>query len=95
MIYAGAIAATAGIFIVDLQLPLAFSVGILYVLVIVLGLWTTWQAYPMVAAAVATALLIVDVIVGWFPTLPAFIFVNRPLMVLVFIATATLVTRFR
>ena len=95
MIYAGAIAATAGIFIVDLQLPLAFSVGILYVLVIVLGLWTTWQAYPMVAAAVATALLIVDVIVGWFPTPPAFIFVNRPLMVLVFIATATLVTRFR
>ena len=41
MIYAGAIAATAGIFIVELQLPLAFSVGILYVLVIVLGLWTT------------------------------------------------------
>ena len=95
MIYAGAIAATAGIFIVDLQQPLAFSVGILYVLVIVLGLWTTWQAYPMVAAAVATALLIVDVIVGWFPAPPAFIFVNRPLMVLVFIATATLVTRFR
>ena len=95
LIYAGAIAATAGIFIVDLQQPLVYAVGILYVLVILLGLWIEWQAYPIVAAVVATILLIVDVIVGWSAAPPPFTFVNRPLMALVFIATATLVTRFK
>ena len=95
LLYAFAIAATVGIFVADLREPLPFSIGILYVLVIVLGLWVSWQPYPIVAATIATALLIVDVIVGWFPSPPAFIFVNRPLMALVFIATATLVMRFR
>jgi PAS domain S-box-containing protein len=37
----------------------------------------------------------VDVIVGWFQAPPPFIFINRPLMALVFIATATLVMRFK
>ena len=30
------------------------TVGILYVLVILVGLWTTWRPYPIVAAVVAT-----------------------------------------
>ncbi|MBF8301660.1 MAG: hypothetical protein HW394_2030 [Acidobacteria bacterium] len=94
LLYAGAIAATAGIFIVDLYQPLGNILGILYVLVILLGLGTSWQAYPMVAAMVATLLLIVDVIVGWSPDAPPFVFLNRPLMALVFMGTATLVTRF-
>ena len=79
----------------DLQLPLVYAIGILYVLVILAGLWTTWQAYPIVAALVSTFLLIVDVVVGWTPEAPRFIFVNRPLMALVFVATATLVTHFK
>lgn len=65
---------------VNLQQPLVYAVGILYVLVILGGLWTTWQAYPIVAAVVATTLLIVDAIVGWSPDAPRFIFVNRPLI---------------
>ncbi len=95
MIHAGALAATAAIFLIDVQQPLVYAVGILYVLVIVMGLWTSWYGYPIVAAAVATTLLIVDAIVGWEPDAPAFIFVNRPLMALVFVATATLVMRFQ
>ena len=95
LIYAIGLAATAAIFIVDIELPLVYDVGILYVPVILLGLWASWQAYPIVAAVTATALLIVDVIVGWSPAPPAFIFVNRPLMALVFIAAAVLVMRFK
>jgi PAS domain S-box-containing protein len=91
LIHVGALAATLGIFIVDLQQPLDYAIGILYVLVILAGLWTTWQAYPIVAALISTSLLIVDAIVGWSADAPAFIFVNRPLMALVFVATATLV----
>jgi PAS domain S-box-containing protein len=92
LIHLGALAATIGIFLVDLQQPLVYGVGILYVLVILAGLWTTWQPYPIVAALVSTSLLIIDAVVGWSPEAPGFIFVNRPLMALVFVATATLVT---
>jgi PAS domain S-box-containing protein len=95
LIYGAGLTATAAIFVVDIQQPLVYAVGILYVLVILLGLWTSWQAYPIVAAVTATALLIVDVIVGWVPAPPPFIFVNRPLMALVFIAAAVLVMHFR
>ena len=94
LIYATGLATTAAIFIVDIELPLVYDVGILYVPVILLGLWASWQAYPIVAAVTATSLLIVDVIVGWSPAPPTFVFVNRPLMALVFIAAAVLVMRF-
>ena len=80
---------------VDLQQAPGYAVGMLYVLVILLGLWTAWQAFPIVAATVATMLLIVDVMVGWSPAPPPFVFVNRPLMALVFIATATFVMHFK
>ena len=95
LFYAAAAAASAGIFIVDLQQPLVYAVGILYVLVIVLGLWIAWPGYPLVAAAVATTLLIVDTVAGWSPVPPPFIFINRPLMALVFVGTAALVMRFK
>ena len=95
LIHAGALVATIGIFIVGLQLPLVYDVGILYVLIILVGLWTTWRPYPIVAAVVATTLLIIDAIVGWDVEAPSFVFVNRPLMVLVFTAAATLVMHSR
>ena len=95
VIHAGAIAATITIFLVDLQQPLVYAIGILYVLVILLGLWTSWYGYPIVAAVVATTLLIVDAIIGWTPEAPPFVFVNRPVMALVFVATATLVMHFK
>ncbi|MBI2186588.1 MAG: PAS domain S-box protein [Acidobacteria bacterium] len=93
--YAGALAATAAIFIADLQQPLGNAIGILYVLVILMGLWIRWVGYPFVAALVATGLLVVDVIVGWMAGVPEAVYVNYPLMVLVFVATATLVMHFR
>jgi len=95
LLYSAGLGATAAIFIIDIQLPLVYAIGILYVLVILLGLWISWPAYPIVAAVTATTLLIVDVIVGWAPAPPPFIFVNRPLTALVFMAAAVLVMRFK
>jgi PAS domain S-box-containing protein len=95
LLHAGALAAFLAIFAIDLREPLVYSTGILYVLVILLGLWSGWQAYPIVAAALATMLLVADVIAGWEdPPSPA-VFVNRPLMALVFVATAALVMHFK
>ena len=94
MIAAGVAMATA-IFFADLAQPLGNAIGILYILVIVVGLWTEWAPYPMVAALAATLLLIIDVVVGWTSSVPSSEFVNRPLMVLVFTSTAVLVTRFK
>ena len=95
LIHAGALVTAIAIFIVDLQQPLVYAVGILYVLIILVGLWTTWRPYPIVAAVVATTLLIIDAIAGWEAEAPPFVFVNRPLMVLVFTAAATLVMHSR
>ena len=38
-LYAAAVAGAAVVFLVDLQQPLGYAVGILYVLAILLGLW--------------------------------------------------------
>lgn len=95
LIHGVAVAAAAGIFVVDVQQPLVYDVGVLYVLVILLGLWTSWQAYAIVTAVAATTLLIADAVIGWALAPPAFIFVNRPLMVLVLVATAALVMHFK
>ena len=94
-IHLAGIALAALIFLVDVARPLGDAIGMLYVLVILLGLWTEWTAYALVAGIGATVLITADLIIGWSDTPPSFVFVNRPLMVLVFIATAVLVTRFR
>jgi PAS domain S-box-containing protein len=94
-VHAAAVAAAAIIFLLDLVRPIGESIGMLYVLVIVLGLWTEWTPYPLVAGVAATVLLAVDLAIGWTAAPPAYVFVNRPLMVLVFIATAVIVARFK
>ncbi len=92
-LYAGAVAGAAAVFLVDVQQPLGYAVSILYVPVILLGLWIEWKAYPIVAAVAATILLIIDVIVGWSADAPPGIFINGALVALVFMATAALVMR--
>lgn len=91
---AGLLLAT-GIFAIDAVQPIDGSVGVLYVLPVVLGLWTSWRAYPLVAALVATGLLILDTLADWTPTAPASTYVNRPVMTLAFVTTAVLVARFK
>jgi PAS domain S-box-containing protein len=94
-VYAAAAAAATAIFLVDVQQPLAYAVGILYVLVILLGLWIGWQAYAIVAAAVAVALLVADLAVGWSAEASPSVFINGLLMALLFVATAALVMHAR
>jgi two-component system CheB/CheR fusion protein len=95
IIYAGGIALAAVIFVIDIARPLEDAIGMLYVLVIVLGLWTEWPGYAHAAAIGATGLLILDVAVHGGNAMPPTVYVNRPLMVLVFLATAVLVARFK
>ena len=95
VVHAAGVAMAATIFVVDLWQPLGDTIGMLYILVIVLGLWTGWPPYPMAAALAATVLVTIDLAIGWMPDVPSSVFVNRPLMVLVFTSTAVLVTRFK
>lgn len=94
MIHAVGAALAAVIFIADLQAPIGTAVGMLYVLVVLLGLWTSWPWYAVTAAAVSTLLLAVDTVAGWQAGLPATVFFNRSLMASVFLVTGVLVTRF-
>jgi len=89
-----AAALTLTIFILDLSLPLGAVTGMLYIFVILLGLWIRWPIFPYVAAGAAWALLLFDTAVNWTEQRPTIIFFNRPLMTLMFFVTAALVMRY-
>jgi PAS domain S-box-containing protein len=79
---------------VDARLPLGVATGMLYVLVILFGLWVATPLYPIVAAASATALLVFDTVVDWSDPPPQSVFINRPLMTVIFWTAAMVVLRF-
>lgn len=82
------------IFSVDYEAPVGAAIGMLYVGVILLGLWTPWRAYPVVAAAVASVLVLIDLHGGWSADAPPGVVINHPVMILVFGITAVVVRRF-
>lgn len=84
----------AAIFLLDLLLPLGTIAGMLYIFVILIGLWVRAPHYPAAAAAASTALLMADTVLNWTEQPPAIIFFNRPLMVLIFWVTWGLVVRY-
>jgi PAS domain S-box-containing protein len=89
------IALGAAIFIADLTQPLGTSVAILYVIPILVGLWTTEPMFAIVAAAAATALTWIDI-----PLSPPgadlnVAFTNRAMVVLALWVTALLVVQRR
>src|SRR5688500_6106632 len=84
----------AGTFLLDLLLPLGTIAGMLYIFVILIGLWIRAPHYPAAAAATATVLLMADTALNWTEQPPAIIFFNRPLMVLIFWVTWGLVVRY-
>ncbi len=88
------IALAAIVFFVDVKVPIGSAIGMLYVGVILLGLWSPWRAYPLVAAAGCTVLAVADTAIGWSTDVPWAVFVNRPLMIAVFFITALVVRRF-
>jgi PAS domain S-box-containing protein len=94
MVHAGACALAGAIVVIDLQVPPDSAVGMLYVLVILLGLWSDWRWYPAVAAAGATALLAADAGIAWPEAVPPGVYLNRSLLVLLLAVTAGLVARF-
>ena len=82
------------IFALDLVLPLGAATGMLYVFVILLGLWIRSPHYPAIAAAVSMVLLMVDTALNWTEQPPTIIFFNRPLMVMIFWVTWWMVVRY-
>ena len=85
---------TVLIFLLDLVLPLGAATGMLYVFVILLGLWIRNPHFPALAAGLATVLLMVDTALNWTEQPPTIIFFNRPLMTLIFWVTWWIVVRY-
>jgi PAS domain S-box-containing protein len=82
------------ILVIDLQAQVGSAIGMLYVGVILLGLWSTWRPYPLVAAYGASALVLLDLYAGWDQHGAPGVLVNYLLMMLVFVITALVVRRF-
>jgi PAS domain S-box-containing protein len=89
----GGVLLALAIAVVDAELPLGVATGMLYVLIILLGLWVATPLYPVLAAAGSTGLLVVDTVIGWTDNPPQSVFVNRPLMTVMFWTTAMVVLR--
>jgi PAS domain S-box-containing protein len=89
-----AVLVTAVIFLLDLVLPLGATTGMLYVFVILLGLWIRNPHYPAYAAGAASLLLMADTAINWTEHPPSIIFFNRPLMTLIFWVTWWIVVRY-
>ena len=90
VVHTAAVLLTVAIFVLDLNRPAAEAIGMFYVLVIVLGIWTPWTPFPIVFGLIAAALNITDLLVE-----PNFVFVNRPLMMLSYVVAAGLVFGFK
>ena len=82
------------IFLTDAALPSSSVVGVLYVCVVLLGLWSPWGAYPTVAAVAASMLVLIDLVIAWPASTPWLALMNRLLMIGVFAITAVVVRRF-
>jgi PAS domain S-box-containing protein len=92
-----AMALGAGIFLIDITQPLGTSVAILYVAVILIGIWAPHPYFAVVAAAAGTALTWIDLPLS--PQAPVsnlrIAFLNRAMVVTVLWITALLVSRLR
>jgi len=82
------------IFVTDAALPSSSVVGVLYVCVVLLGLRSPWVAYPTVAAATASMLVLIDLVIAWPESTLWLALMNRLLMIGVFAITAVVVRRF-
>jgi PAS domain S-box-containing protein len=90
----GALLAGA-VFLVDLRTPLGAAPGMLYVLVILLGLWGRSFIYPVAAAAVSTMLILVGLAAGWDASPDTAVYFNGPAMTVILWVTAAVVVRFK
>jgi PAS domain S-box-containing protein len=93
VVIAGGVVLMLAIAVVDAELPLGIATAMLYVVVILLGLWVATPLYPVLAAAGATGFLLVDTAIGWIDNPPQSVFINRPLMAAMFWTTAMVVLR--
>ena len=93
-LHLASVALIVAIFIAAAEAPAGVAIGMLYVGVILLGLWSPWRAYPFVVAGTASLLVVIDAVAGRSLPVPAPEYVNRPLMIAVFAITAVIVRRF-
>jgi PAS domain S-box-containing protein len=84
----------AGIFIADLQSPLNVTIGMLYQIPVLLGLFVRAPGFPIWTAAIATALTIGDSLSSWRGGGLSYALVNRGLTVVGLWVTAWLVTQY-
>lgn len=84
----------AVIFACDIQASVGSAIGMLYVGVILFGLWSSWRPYPVAAACGASALVLADLFWGSpGPHVPG-VRLDAVLMILLFTITAYVVRRF-
>lgn len=87
------VALGAGVFLLDLSLPLGVNVAVLYVTLVLVSLWSTQSSFTVVTAGVGTALTILGYLVTASATTPWIALTNRSLAILVIWIVAVVVLR--
>ena len=83
-----------GVLALDFATPPGAMPSMLYVLVVLLGLWIPVPWYPTAAAAVTTLFLVLDLAAHWSAPPPQGAYMNWPFLTLIIWATAAFVHRF-
>ena len=89
-----AILLSLGVLALDFATPPGAMPSMLYVLVVLHGLWIPLPWYPTAAAGVTTLFLALDLATNWSTPPPQGVYMNWPILTLIIWATAAFVNRF-
>ena len=95
MVHVAGVAVAAAIFVADVQLPLGSEVGTLHVLVIMLGLFSSWRPYAGVAALACGLLTLFASLASPQTPLPPLWMIPWAITLLLFGLTALFVLRYK
>ena len=94
-VVAGALAFASVLFLVDPARPPGESVGALYAVAILAGLWVEWRPYPAVAAMLAIGLVALGAVTGRTTDAAPGAGANQAMLALLFTITAAIVIVFK
>jgi len=95
LVHVGGAAVAASVFLADVQLPLGSEVGMLHVLVIMLGLLSSWRPYAAVTALASALLTLIAALANPQGHIPQLWMAAWIIMVLLFGLTALFVLRYK
>lgn len=83
VLFISSLLGTAGILILDLAIPIGTSIWMLYLVLVLLSLWTKSRFHPFLIAFMSTLFILTGLMSHWQNDIPLYVFYNRILGILI------------